>query len=175
MKKDKIVATLTYGKVYSKGVLILILTTLLMLIIMIPLTIYCAIDSSEYEVLLCLVMPIIGFIGLPYLIYFWVKTDKSIKQWKKDAVKLWAVTKELDSITNTFLRVRKIKIKVQFEYNDKKITQVSGELNDIRESIFYMQPGYDAVFQKYANKRIEILYSQQYKQVMILKPTKEKN
>ena len=173
-EKEKIVATLTYGRVCPKGIFIVVLYGLIGSIIAIPGIIYWAIDESAYGVLAGLIpFGIFGF-GFAFFIGFHAKINKKIKQWKKDAVKLWAVTKTVGNITNTFLGVQKIKIAVKFYYNDQKIKQTSGELNDIRESIFYMQPGYDAVFQKYANKQIEILYSPSYNQVMILKPAKNK-
>ena len=172
LEKEKIVATLTYGKVYPKGVFTFMYIVLALVVLSIPLFIYVAIDSSQYEILYCFIFFGIIIFCFTYILCVCTKTNNKIKQWKKDAVKLWADTKELDSIKNTFFGVRKIKIKVMFSYNGKKIEQVSGELNDIRENVFYTHKGYDAIYQKFANRKIEILYSPSFNQNMIIKPQK---
>ena len=173
-KKDKVVATLAYGKVFSKALLSVVLIGLISSIISVPGLIYWAVDESEYEVLYALLVPGLGFAIFPLVLHYYRKVSKKIKLWKKDAVKLWAKTEEVDSIRTLYLHVRKIKIRVKFYYNDKRIKQVSGEMNDMKETAYFNQVGYDSVFKKFADKRIEILYSPSYNQVMILKPAKNK-
>ena len=77
-----------------------------------------------------------------------------IKLWQADAVKLSAKTYEADY--SRFC----VAIAVRFEYHDKKIRKVSGRHGHLN---------YDPVFLNYCDRRISILYSPKYDEVMILK------
>jgi len=169
MRDYKIVATLTYGKKISTGLCTIGIISILLLLGMIPLTIICAISSTEPAVLSCLSLPLIGIPGLSYVIFIYLKEHQDIKKWMKDAVLLPAHAMEVDRIENSVNHIIKLKILVKFIYNGQKIIQESGAKNTIKESMLYIHPGYDAIYRKYIDRPINILYSPEFDQVLIIK------
>lgn len=169
MENYKIIASLTYGKKISLGVLILIYIGLLLCVAMVPLAIFCAVFSTEYEVLICLFLPLIGVPGLSYIIIVVSRENKDIKRWKRDSVLLSAHISEVDRIENGLTQSVKLKISVKFIFNGIKMIQESGEKNNKKCNIFYIHPGYDAIFLKCIGHQIHILYSPTYDQVLLLK------
>lgn len=169
MDNYKIIASLTYGKKISVGVLVLIYIGLLLSVVMIPLAVFCAIFYTEYEVLVCLFLPLIGIPGLFYIIIVVSRENRSIKRWEKDSVMLFAHISEVDRIENGLTNIVKSKILVKFNYNGIKMIQESGEKNNKKSNMFYIHPGYDSIFLKCIGNRIRILYSPIYDQVLLLK------
>ncbi len=169
MNEYKIIASLTYGKKISRAIMALIYITLLICVFIVVFTIFCAIYYSEYEVLICLFLPLIGIPGLVYIIIVISKENRYIRRWKSDSVILSAYAIEVDRIENRLTNIVKLKISVKFIYNGIKMIQESGEKNNKKSSIFYIHPGYDAIFLKYVDHPINILYSPTYDQVLLLK------
>lgn len=169
MDNYKIIASLTYGKKISVGVLVLICIGLLLCVAIIPLAIFCATFYAEYEVLVCLFLPLIGIPGLSYIIIVISLENRNIKRWKRDSVMLFAHISEVDRIDNSLTNIVKLKILVKFNYNGIKMTQESGEKNKKKGNILYIHPGYDAIFLKCIGNRIRILYSPAYDQILLLK------
>lgn len=104
--------------------------------------------------------------------YIYLRQSRDIKKWLKDAVLLPAQAMELGRIENGIIYRTKIKISIKFFYNEQKIIQKSGAKNKIKENLFYINVGYDAIFLKYIDREIKILYSPKYDEVMILKDKK---
>ena len=169
MDKYKIIASLTYGKKISLGVLVLIYIGLLLSVAIVPFAIFCAIIYTEYEALVCLFLPLIGIPGLSYIIIVVSRENRNIKRWKRDSVLLSAHISEVDRIENVFTNIVILKISVKFIYNGTKMTQESGEKNNKKGNIFYSHPGYDAIFLKCIGHGIRILYSPAYDQVLLIK------
>jgi len=165
----KIIASLTYGKKISKVIMVLIYIALLLCVTIVPLAIFCAIYYTEYEVLVCLFLPLIGISGLVYIIVVISKENRNIRRWKNDSVLLLANATEVDRIENGLTNIVKLKISVKFNYNGIKMMQESGEKNNKKGNLFYIHPGYDAIFLKYVDHPIHILYSPTYDQVLLLK------
>lgn len=100
-------------------------------------------------------------------VYLTVKNSNNKRQiniWLADAVKLTAYACTIGQYKAPTLP-KGIRIRVTFELNGKKYHKES----DIK--IFGGAMGYIASFKKYADRYINILYSPQYDQVMILKDT----
>lgn len=169
MKKYKIVATLTYGMKISAGFMGVMTGTMLLCIALIPLLIFCAIQADDYRVFVCFVFPILVVPIWAYIAFLYRKENRDIEKWLKDAVLLTAWATEIGRIRNGVNHIIRIKIALTFTFDGKKIMLQSGEKNTIRENIFYMNIGYDAIFRKYVDRPIQILYSPQYDEVMILK------
>lgn len=172
MKKYKIAATLAYGRKLSSGFLATAIVGIAASVLMIPLLIFGAITSNQYEVLLGLIMPLIALPGLSYSISIYRGQNCNIAKWAEDAVLLTAQATETDRIYIHGNHMSKIKISVTFTFNGKKMTQKSGDKNTKKSGIFHLNAGYDVVFCKYVDRPIKILYSPQYDQVMILKMKK---
>lgn len=169
MKKYKIVATLTYGKKLSVEFMTFMTIIMLLCVAMIPLIIFCAIDSGEYGLFTCFIFPFLVLPTWVYIQFLYWKENRDIEKWQKDAVPLTAWATEIGRIKNGATHVTRIKIALTFTFDGKEITLRSGEKNKIKENIFYMNIGYDAIFCKYVGRPIQILYSPQYDEVMILK------
>ena len=165
----RIIATLTYGKKLSIGILVLVAFANLLGLIMILSTIICAIFSQEYVVLICLILPFIVVPILWYIFFISLKERFFIKKWKEDAVLLPAHVFVVDELTNNISKTTKWKIIVKFRYNGKIIKQSSGDKIGRKEGLFNVHPGYDAVYGRYIYKQATyILYSPQYDEVMLL-------
>lgn len=173
MRAYKIKATLTYGRKWSRGMILFLCIGIFLSVAMIPLIILCAVLSSEYAVLICLDLPLIVIPSFSYVLALDRKENKEIQEWRKDAVILPAQAIEADRFKNSVNHIVRLKISVKFYYEGRKIIQESGDKNPRKESIFYSKPGYDAVFRKYINRPIEILYSPKYDEVMLLKIRKQ--
>lgn len=169
MNNYKIIASLTYGKKFSAAVTLLIYIGLLLCAAMVPLAVFCAVYYTEYEVLICLFLPLMGIPGTVYAIIVISKENKNIGKWVSDSVLLSAYAFEVDRIKNKLTGIVKLKISVKFVYNGIKMVQKSGEKNNKKGNIFYSNPGYDAIFLKYIDRPIHILYSPAYDQVLLLK------
>lgn len=169
MNNYKIIASLTYGKKISGAVTVLIYVALLLCVTIVPLAVFCAIYYTKYEVLVCLFLPLIGIPGLVYVIIIITKENRNIRRWKSDSVLLSAYAIEVDRIKNGLTNIIKLKISVKFIYNGIKMVQESGEKNKKDGNLFYINPGYDAIFLKYVDHPIHILYSPTYDQVLLLK------
>ena len=125
------------------------------------------------EIIFC----ILGFMLLPIIFLFLIlrneKIRKEIKLWLQDAVELGAFceillsdhtdTPLLDAIFS--LPPSKAKIRVKFKYNGKHYSKDSGYKNKNGE----FKNDYQAVWVKYADKSINILYSPKYDEVIVLK------
>lgn len=168
MNNYKIIASLTYGKKFSVAVTVLIYIALLLCVAMVPLAVFCAVYYTEYEVLICLFLPLIGIPGSVYAIIVISKENRDIGKWVRDSVLLSAYAIEADRIKNGFTGIVKLKISVKFIYNGIKMVQESGEKNNRKGNIFYRNPGYDAIFLKCVDRPIHILYSSAYDQVLLL-------
>lgn len=150
-------------------IMALIYIALLLCVTILPLAIFCAIYYTEYEVLICLFFPLIGIPGLVYIIIVISKENSNIKMWKSDSVLLSAYAIEVDRIENVLTHIVKLKISVKFIYDGIKMIQKSGDKNDKKETLFYIHPGYDAIFLKYVDRPIHILYSPSHDQVLLLR------
>ena len=169
MDNYKIIASLTYGKKFSVGVLVLFYIGLLLNVLTVPLAVFCAVYYAEYEVLVGLFLPLIGIPGLSYIIIVVSRENRNIRRWEKDSVMLFAHVSEVDRMGNGAINTVKVKISVKFNYNGVKRIQESGEKNNKKSNIFYIHPGYDAIFLKCIGDRRRILYSPAYDQVLLLK------
>lgn len=91
------------------------------------------------------------------------KVKRLINLWLEDAVELEAFC----ALSNDYVRHINgaVKISVTFRFGQDEISQVSG-----MQGLKYpasKQDGYDSWFKKYVDKKIKILYSPKYNQVMI--------
>ena len=120
---------------------------------------------AEYEVLVGLFLPLIGIPGLSYIIIVVSRENRNIRRWEKDSVMLFAHVSEVDRMGNGAINTVKVKISVKFNYNGVKRIQESGEKNNKKSNIFYIHPGYDAIYLKCIGDRRRILYSPAYDQV----------
>lgn len=173
MDISKVSATLEKGRIFSKGILALI---------------YIGDVSFIYVFFVGLLMSITSFLGnnipigvlllacslllcgifissFTFLIVRDKKLKKEIKIYLQDAVILEAHTEDIGSLSIYRRFYDGVKIRVEFRYDGKVITKESGDPKRAGKIIH----GYDKVFWKYANRKINILYSPQYDQVMFLK------
>lgn len=156
----KIVASLKYGRIHRKS--------LIFLWIMFALGLFLGIYSFVF--LFGVERSIVGFIGLILggiifsgtALYIIVKNYincKNCKKWIQDAVELNATSEGIKKTYFGFSDIGLRKLKVSFTYANKKCEAYSGTKPE---------NGYDRVFFRYADRKIQILYSPKFKEVMIL-------
>ena len=99
-------------------------------------------------------------------LYIKLKNDRlkrEIKIWLEDAIQLVANVKQLDCCMSMPIFPKAVKIQVEFKFNGKKCFKVSST------KICGLPQGYSSIFNKYINRKINILYSPKYDEVLILK------
>ncbi|MCH5157816.1 MAG: hypothetical protein J1F33_01340 [Clostridiales bacterium] len=123
-------------------------------------------NSQMFIVALLGILVGMGFFSV--LIYCFVKDKKTKRQvvmWLSDAIKTTAFSKKVDEYRAGF-QPSAVKIRVEFSLNGIKYVRESSA------TCFGGRPGYLGTFKPYANKRIDILYSPKYDEVLILKEAK---
>ena len=162
MKKLKIESSLEYGRIYN-GIWTLFFYFSFVLgglvaIGLVAIAIYennmLYLLGEWFLILFCSI--------LIWMIIKYRKINKKIDLWITDAVELNATCKCIDKDfggTRTLYRIM-----VRFYYNDAPIIRKSGDCRN--ENV---KSGFDRVFRKYLDKKIKILYSPKYDQVLILK------
>ena len=97
-----------------------------------------------------------------YIIIKDKQNKKHLKMWMQDAIKVEAYSKKCGEYKWIFL-LKGIIIQVVFQVNGEKIVQNS------TVKTFTGRVAYLASFIKYADRKINVLYSPKYNEVMILK------
>lgn len=98
-----------------------------------------------------------------FFLYFILKNKfikKKVGLWLNDAVELKAYSRETMRIPAGLFSLRQISIEVVFKYGGEFIIQKNGKQKWLQFAPYLV---------KYANKKINILYSPTYNEVMILK------
>ena len=183
IKLTRIQASLKYGKYFTGKFLIFMYYTFVLTIIATIFTIILMIlapfNAEIYDFLIPII--ILFFVGLLLILYMLFnilkhkKLTKHIKEWLKDAIELEAYCKYIDNF-KVMGQPTQVKIQVEFKYNGKKITKLSGDelYHECKNSMYPInkystRTGYDWFFKKFADREIKILYSPKYDQVLILK------
>lgn len=164
-----IVASLQEGKIIPRWGIGLVYFEIFLCLFSVVLSVFISVIKNRYDVLMCLILP--GIV-LPIFIYILIKHYRlcaKVKLWIEDAVECWADSITLDSQVPPWIGNRRVfKIQVKFIYQGKKLIKNSG--NAKKKGIYNtLYDGYDSVFKKYTNRKIKILYSPKYDQVLILK------
>ena len=130
----------------------------------------CAIFLFKYEPedVLGLVLSSLFCLGIDSYFAFWIikkhRLNKKISIWLDDAVELYTQTY---TISKKGLFSQIYKLKVQFKYNKKRYTLYSGDPE--KNYYVFKNHGYFKILSKYADKRVKILYSPTYNEVLFLK------
>ena len=183
MKKYKIEATLRYGKYTSKSAYGFAWFSLVLSIVGIVVFVLAYIwDRERIYIVTLFILPIPLLIASVWIVIVHGKIMKQIAEWQLDAVELEAKCIKAYGFTTLLnghpssMSVPKLgtaKIEVSFIYKEKAVKKVSGDPNKQYNAL----NGYDKIFAKYENKRLRILYSPKYDEVMILSisPSEEIN
>lgn len=167
MKEIKNLAgALSFGAIYTGWVLCLIISSCVAsFALMISMCILALV--IDYE--LFLIAAVSALFAIPFLVVMVINfvNCAKIKKWAKNAVKLKAFARAIDiSTTHTpVFRQRTTKLSVSFKYNNKTVIKESGK----RGGAFSSINGYSALFNKYADKELTILYSPIYDEVILMK------
>ncbi len=115
----------------------------------------------------CIVISFLLPLVLGLLIHRNEKYRKEIELWLTDAVELTAQVHEIGVIQSELLSANNLyKIRVDFEYNGQnyKIESQGKQLGGTKSSY-----GYHNVWKDYINRKVDILYSPKYHEVIVLK------
>lgn len=161
-------ASLSLGAVLSKRQLLIVYISMALCLVLPLITvILLVIPEVVWDGALIATMTLADIIMLSFLgvlIYVTVKNSairKKIIVWMADAVPLKAYCREIDRDRPGF-QPAAVKIQVKFKYNNKKYTRIS------TAKVFGGLKGYLGTYKKYADKDINILFSPEYDEVMIL-------
>lgn len=170
-KISDIDVSLSHGQLYStKHIIVLwfafISSSLLITVAIISLVLSCIEwDSTIFFVGIMGILTGVGFLIVS--IYCFVK-DKKIKWrvsvWLEDAVKTTAFLSKVDAFRAGFQPLS-VKIRVKFSLNGATYVRESSA------TCFGGKRGYLGTFKRFVDKKIEILYSPMYDEVLILKET----
>lgn len=165
----KIVASLKYGKFFNRKIVAFLYfalaTGLLMLLFGIIMAILIFVVKeltwNKETILIIVFFCSFGLLLGGTALWVVIKNDKHKKEivlYLNDAIVLKALVKRLDIVS---LEYKPYQVQVEFEIDGKKVYKISAP------GTFW--GGYHKIFAKYDNKKIDILYSPKYDQVLILK------
>ena len=170
MDLSKIGATLRHGRVVTgkrwKAFKISFAVMALCIVLWLTMTIVLPIihikHDMDSEIFFTLIGGSVLFVIL-FCIILWllkinIEARKEVSLWLQDAIELEANTKRMDVVS---LDYKPHQIQVKFEYNGNKHQKLS-----VAGSIL---TGYHKVFDKYADRKITILYSPKFDEVILLK------
>lgn len=170
-KLSDVDVSLSQGQLYSSKHIIvlrlaLISASLLIIAGIMSLVLSCIEWDKEIFVsaILCTLMGI-GFLSV--LIYCFAKDKKIKKQvvtWLSDAVKTTAISSKVGEY-RAGLQPSSVKIRVEFSLNGLTYSRES------TAACFGGKPGYLGAFKPYTDRKIKILYSPKYDEILILKAT----
>jgi hypothetical protein len=168
-KNANIAVSLQYGRLLSKAVIVFFYFFIVISLFFTAFVVFLCV----FEGLICILLGIVPCLFFSVAIYFLIydkKLKSKIKIWFKDMIMLEATTKTVAQYKDFPFSIgadNKKKIKVIFKFNGKTITKISGEPGYTEEK-YNTRSGYDSIFRKYADKKVSILYSEKYDQVLIL-------
>ena len=173
MEISKVSATLEKGRLFSKGILVLLyignisVFFVFLIGLLMAVTNFLENGNAQGILFLCCSLLFCGIFigGFTFLIVRDKKLKKDVKLYLENAVLLEAQTKDIGSLSIYRRFYDGTKIRVSFRYNGKVITKESGNPEKAKR----INNGYDKIFWKYINQKINILYSPQYDQVMFIK------
>ncbi len=123
--------------------------------------------TISYEDILPLICSFVttSLIGVGVIVVITKKhlLKRRIFLWLDDAVERKATTTTVDMYRYP-IRAN-VKLKVKFNYNNKKYIFISGDSTKSR----ILGNGYNKIFAKYADREIKIFYSPKYDEVLLLK------
>ena len=164
---EQIDCTLKYGKVYIKQLkllnilnLILVVISNLLLIGGIVLWAVSEIAIKEFSLVAIIYIAItLLVVTSVYILKKNKKRNIEITEWLKDAVELKAEINRLD-LTNA--NYQPYQIEVVLKYKGKEIRKISNKANHLTE-------GAHKIFAKYHNKKVNVLYSEKYDEILLIK------
>lgn len=168
-------ASLEHGRIFTKSfigwIYVFLGFAILVTILLIALAIYYSELNYLYGlVLICIVIPCLVFI-----VFYHNKLIRTIIPFIDDAVELSAEAIEVgcsSQVESLVVPTIRKKISIKFVYNGTKIIRLSGKKGYDKPYLYNSKAGYEKIFTKYANRKIQIFYSPKYDQVLILKDNK---
>ena len=165
---DNIEATLKYGKTLTSvkfrlGKFFSIMSIVLSIVLIFVVGIYlCSAELTKIEIVIVCGVAVLCW-AVTIIVGFCYNRAKKryleIEKWLQDAVECRASIKRLDIED---IKYQSYQIEVEFDYKDRNIKKISNRFNMVID-------GYPKIFAKYHNKTVNILYSEKYDEVMILK------
>lgn len=164
---NEIIATLKYGKVISKKVMILLWGMMSILLAFLAFFIAETIIDKDYVVIMILIVIFVFIVIYVCLLVYLNKQKKQIKTWLEDA-DIVLLDAECEKSFDC-LRYGGIRIAVTFVFNGQTITKLSGNQKFSFMVNDYNKPksGYIKGFNNLVGKKIKILYSPKYDEVLI--------
>lgn len=166
MRKNKIIASLHYGKIFSKATMGATYFSIIGFAFIIGLCIYVLITQQELVLIGCI---IICCIGIGFFLWVIISQNRHIKLiniWLKDAVEVDGVMEEIPPF-RTQNNTRNVAFQVTIVYNEQTITLLS----DSSEQNIYDNHGiinFGRYLRFYKDTR-KFLYSPTYREIVFFK------
>ena len=173
MKITQIEGSLQYGRLFTGPWISFIYISLVLMLILPMITILMLIITFAIGMQWSSMMigSLIGsniFVGIIIAILICVlvrnkKLRKEVDLWLQNAVQVKAYSKLIDSV-QLGIQPKQAKIQVEFIINGQKLRRISaGKMFGSKHE------GYHKIWVYYANRKIDIMYSEKFDQVLILK------
>ena len=169
MQSSEVEVSLSQGNFLSKKQLCLLYVSIAVCFIFPVITIILvAIPQVEWDNLMVFMITCSNLLFLflgGILIYIKIKNDKikkKINLWKEDSVELSAYVEQVDEY-RIGIQPKAVKIRVRFQFGNRQY------LRESSAKILGGRKGYLDVYKKYVDKKVRILYSIKYDEVLILK------
>ncbi len=170
---NQIIATLKYGKIISKKAMILLWVMMFILFAFLAFFIAETIIDKDYALIMIVIIVLVFIVMYICILVYLNKQKKQVKTWLEDAdiVLLDAECgKSFDC-----LRYGGIRVAVTFVFNGQTITKLSGnqKFSCMGENWYKPKGGNIRGFNNLVGKKIKILYSPKYDEVLI--PSQQKS
>lgn len=163
--RQNIIATLKYGKI--RGIRLYIFYGLLVSLMFFVVWISDITNTFTHR----LIIIVAYLISISMVIAYFIAViqneivKRKLKRWLEDAIQLKAYAEGIEHPIQTRYTAGIMKLRISFKYEGKLIKKYSGSNEDI-----YSNNGYDRIFNQFADKEIDILYSPKHDEVILLEP-----
>lgn len=111
---------------------------------------------------------IIGLTPLICIFFVFLDRKRKILLWLEDAIEVEGITKTIDK-RKWMIVASLVKLKIEFIINGVKFERYTGDEKVSPYWNYHARDGYYSGIEKFADKKVKLLYSPKYDEVMILK------
>lgn len=163
MTNNQIESSLLYGGIATKKQVALVIFAITISLLLTLAIIIIIAYERDFDSIYYIIVPIVFVVGFLIILIDMISIRHKINVWLADAVELCGdCSYSVDDLKKSD---GTCKIAITFEYDGKTLVRTSGSQN--YHPLTWARDGYQKIFRKYVGKKIKILYSPTYDEIMI--------